>query len=111
MVETSSYATNRKPPLTMAETTLFLPGVSPCRRRAIRGMIHCAAVDARSYQCNPVLSGCRDSERAEHALSRYIFGSLLKPIDRRRFQTFVEKGDAYYKSFMSWDYLVTLIFA
>ena len=42
-----------------------------------------------------------------------IFVSLLKPIDRRRFQAIVARceGDAYDKSFKSWDHLVALIFA
>lgn len=42
-----------------------------------------------------------------------IFGSLLKPIGRRWFQTIVDRhdGDAYDKSFKSWDHLVALIFA
>lgn len=42
-----------------------------------------------------------------------IFGSLLKPIGRRRFQTIVDQydGDAYDKSFKSWDHLTVLIFA
>jgi putative transposase len=42
-----------------------------------------------------------------------IFASLLKPIDRRRFQAIVDEhdGDAYDKSFDSWDHLVTMIFA
>jgi len=42
-----------------------------------------------------------------------IFGRLLKPIDRRRFQATVDRhaGDAYDKSFKSWDHLVALIFA
>lgn len=42
-----------------------------------------------------------------------IFGSLLKPIDRRQFQAIVDQhdGDAYDKSFKSWDHMVTLIFA
>lgn len=42
-----------------------------------------------------------------------IFGSLLKPIDRRRFQAIVDRhdGDAYDKSFRSWDHLVALIYA
>ena len=42
-----------------------------------------------------------------------IFVGLLKPIDRRRFRAIVEehKGDAYDKSFKSWDHLVVLIFA
>ncbi len=42
-----------------------------------------------------------------------IFASLLKPIDRRRFQAIVDrhKGDAYDKSFRSWDHLVALLYA
>jgi len=42
-----------------------------------------------------------------------IFASLLKPIDRRQFRTIVERfnGDAYDKTFDSWDHLVALIFA
>jgi putative transposase len=42
-----------------------------------------------------------------------IFGSVLKPIDRRWFQAAVDRhdADAYDKSFKSWDHLVTLVFA
>jgi putative transposase len=42
-----------------------------------------------------------------------IFGNLLKPIDRRQFRGIVKRhdGDAYDKSFRSWDHLVALIFA
>jgi putative transposase len=42
-----------------------------------------------------------------------IFASLLKPIDRRWFRSVVERhgGNAYDKSFKSWDHLVALIFA
>jgi putative transposase len=42
-----------------------------------------------------------------------IFGCLLKPIDRRQFRAIVQRhdGDAYDKSFKSWDHLVALIFA
>src|SRR3974377_1296094 len=42
-----------------------------------------------------------------------IFGKLLEPINRRQFQTVVDrlKGDAYDKSFKSWDHLVALIYA
>lgn len=42
-----------------------------------------------------------------------IFASLLKPICRRRFRAIVEahNGDAYDKSFGSWDHFVTLIYA
>ena len=41
------------------------------------------------------------------------FGSLLKPVSRRQFAAIVERldGDAYDKSFSSWDHLVALIFA
>ncbi|BCH15604.1 IS4 family transposase [Mesorhizobium sp. L-2-11] len=42
-----------------------------------------------------------------------IFGQLLEPIDRRQFQAIVDRhdGDAYDKSFRSWDHLVALIYA
>jgi IS4 transposase len=42
-----------------------------------------------------------------------IFGRLLKPIDRRQFQRIVDRvdGDAYDKSFKSWDHLVTMTYA
>jgi len=42
-----------------------------------------------------------------------IFASLLKPIDRRRFARIVDEhdGDAYDKSFKSWDHLVALVYA
>ena len=42
-----------------------------------------------------------------------IFGQLLKPICRRRFQKSVERhgADAYDKSFKSFDHLVTMIYA
>jgi putative transposase len=41
-----------------------------------------------------------------------IFTSLLKPIDRRWFQAMVERcgGDAYDKSFKSWDHVVALVY-
>jgi len=42
-----------------------------------------------------------------------IFGKLLEPINRRRFEAVVARhdGDAYNKSFRSWEHLVALIFA
>ena len=42
-----------------------------------------------------------------------IFGQLLEVIDRRQFQRIVDRhaGDAYDKSFKSWDHLVALIYA
>ena len=47
---------------------------------------------------------------------RYVdstLGELLKPVSRRQFRAIVERhdGDAYDKSFKSWDHLVALIFA
>ena len=40
-----------------------------------------------------------------------IFGELLKPIDRRQFRGIVERhnGNAYDKTFKSWDHLVTMV--
>ena len=45
--------------------------------------------------------------------SNSIFGKLLKPINRRQFKAIVERhdGDAYDKSFKSWDHLIALIYA
>jgi putative transposase len=42
-----------------------------------------------------------------------IFVGLLKPIDRRQFGALVSRhdGDAYDKSFRSWDHLVSLLYA
>lgn len=42
-----------------------------------------------------------------------IFRNLLKPIDRRQFSAIVARhgGDAYDKSFKSWDHMVTLVAA
>jgi IS4 transposase len=42
-----------------------------------------------------------------------IFAGLLKPIDRRQFAKIVDQhdGDAYDKSFKSWDHLLALIYA
>lgn len=42
-----------------------------------------------------------------------IFSRLLEPINRRRFQAIVDErdGDAYDKSFRSWQHLVALVYA
>jgi len=42
-----------------------------------------------------------------------ILGKLVEPINRRRFQTIVDdhEGDAYDKSFKSWDQLVAMLYA
>ena len=42
-----------------------------------------------------------------------IFGKLLEPIKRRQFDRLVERhaGDAYVKSFTSWNHLLALVYA
>jgi hypothetical protein len=42
-----------------------------------------------------------------------IFATVLKPPDRRCFKSIVDRhqGDAYDKSFHSWEHLLALIFA
>ena len=42
-----------------------------------------------------------------------IFGKLLEPIKRRQFEILVERhaGDAYVKSFASWNHLLALVYA
>ena len=42
-----------------------------------------------------------------------IFSKLIEPLDRRLFEAIVQRhdGDAYDKSFHSWDHLLALIFA
>lgn len=46
-------------------------------------------------------------------LSTSIFGKLLEPIKRRQFDRLVERhaGDAYVKSFTSWNHLLALVYA
>jgi putative transposase len=75
-------------------------------------MIHYAAAHARPNRREPDtfwLSRLRKGPGMQYVDS--IFGNLLKPIDRRQFREIVERhdGDAYDKSFKSWDHLVTLI--
>ncbi|MGY2987281.1 putative transposase [Bradyrhizobium sp. USDA 4508] len=85
----------------------------PRKRRGVRGMIHCVAVHARQDRGKSVFSGCRDTEGLSMRYRGSIFGRLLEPINRRQFQTVVDRldGDAYDKSFRSWDHLVALIYA
>ena len=42
-----------------------------------------------------------------------IFSALVEPLDRRRFDAIVARrdGDAYDKSFFSWNHLLALIYA
>src|SRR5260370_15866415 len=61
-----------------------------------------------------LLSGLRDSERGRGMrFTPSIFGKLLEPIKRRQFETLVERhaGDAYVKSFASWNHLLALVYA
>jgi len=75
-------------------------------------MIHYVAEHARPIRREPGtfwLSRLRKGPGMQYRNS--IFGNLLKPIDRRQFRGIVERhdGDAYDKSFKSWDHLVTLV--
>ena len=97
-------------PQTRLRSGRFAPDVhlpSPPRLQGCPGKIHYVTVHARPERRKPFLSGCRDSERPSMRYVDSIFGSLLKPIDRRRFQAIVDRhdGDAYDKSFKSWDSL------
>src|SRR5712664_3910631 len=61
-----------------------------------------------------LLSGLRDSERGRGMrFTPSIFGKLLEPIKRRQFDTLVARhaGDAYVKSFPSWNHLLALLYA
>src|SRR3981189_3329390 len=75
-------------------------------------MIHYAAAHARQIQREPAtfwLSRHRKRPGMQYVNS--IFGELLKPIDRRQFREIVERhdGNAYDKTFKSWDHLVTMV--
>src|SRR5882757_10383114 len=61
-----------------------------------------------------LLSGLRDSEKGRGMrFTPSIFGKLLEPIKRRQFDTLVARhaGDAYVKSFPSWNHLLALVYA
>jgi putative transposase len=75
-------------------------------RRAVRGMNHYVAEHARPIRREPDtfwLSRLRKEPGMHYRNS--ILGELLKPIDRKRFRSIVERheGDAYDKSFKSWN--------
>ena len=75
-------------------------------------MIHYAAAHARQIQRERDtfwLSRLRKAPGMQYVNS--IFAELLKPIDRRQFRAIVGRhdGDAYDKSFKSWDHLVTMV--
>src|SRR5712691_5176441 len=80
--------------------------------RAVPGAIHYAAAHARQIQREPDtfwLSRLGKGPGMQYVDS--IFGELLKPIDRRQFREIVERhnGNAYDKTFKSWDHLVTMV--
>ena len=84
----------------------------PRLRRAVRGTIHYAAEHARPIRREPDtfwVSRLRKGPGMHYRNS--ILGDLLKPIDRRRFRSIVDRhdGDAYDKSFKSWDHMVALV--
>src|SRR3984893_3901343 len=61
-----------------------------------------------------LLSGLRDTERGRGMrFTPSIFGKLLEPIKRHQFDTLVARhaGDAYVKSFASWNHLLALVYA
>src|SRR5215831_13724065 len=98
-------------PASRRRSSFFL---SPFLRRGVRGMIHNVAVHARfsPHEAGTFwLSRLRKEPSMRFCDS--IFGRLLEPINRRQFQAAVDRveGDAYDKSFRSWDHLVALIYA
>jgi putative transposase len=75
-------------------------------------VIHYAAAHARQIQREPDtfwLSRHRKGPGMHYVNS--IFGELLKPIDRRQFREIVERrdGNAYDKTFKSWEHLLTMV--
>jgi putative transposase len=77
-------------------------------------MIHCVAVHARfSLREAGTFWLSRLRKEPSMRFCDSIFGGLLEPINRRQFQATVDRldGDAYDKSFKSWDHLVALIYA
>jgi putative transposase len=75
-------------------------------------MINYAAAHARQIQREPDtfwLSRHRKGPGMHYVNS--IFGELLKPLDRRRFREIVQRhdGNAYDKTFKSWEHLVTMV--
>src|SRR5271167_4686096 len=91
---------------------------SPRSRRAVRGSRGGESISRRRMPRKTavfrLLSGLRDSERGRGMrFTPSIFGKLLEPIKRRQFETLVEHhaGDAYVKSFPSWNHLLALVYA
>src|SRR5271168_5584312 len=79
-----------------------------------RGESICRSRMPRKTAIFRLLSGLRDSERGRGMrFTPTIFSKLLEPIRRRQFDTLVKRhtGDAYIKSFPSWNHLLALVYA
>jgi putative transposase len=76
-------------------------------------MIHHVAVHARPRRGKSFFLVVETQKEPSMRFADSIFASLLKPIDRRQFQKVVDRhdGDAYDKSFKSWDHLIALVYA
>jgi putative transposase len=76
---------------------LFVAGACPARRRFSVYFLVCETQK-------------EDGACASHLAS---FGKLLEPIQRRQFDTLVKRhaGDAYVKSFPSWNHVLALVYA
>src|SRR3954449_6775221 len=90
------------------------PLSSPPSRRAVRGMIHYVAVHARfsRHEAGTFwLSRLRKGPGMRFGDS--IFAQLLKPVSRVQLAATVSRhdGNAYDKTFKSWDHMVALVFA
>src|SRR5437868_12265530 len=90
----------------------------PVRCRAVRGSrgvnLFVAGACPAQTEVFRLLSGLRDSERGRGMrFTPSSFGKLLEPIQRRQFDTLVKRhaGDAYVKSFPSWNHLLALVYA
>src|ERR1700729_1461240 len=87
---------------------------SPPSRTAVRGMIHYVAVHARvSLREAGTFWLSRLRKGPGMRFGDSIFGQLLKPVSRVQLAATVSRhdGDAYDKTFKSWDHMVALVFA
>src|SRR5271155_4511879 len=107
---------NGSPPKSASNDALFT--LSPRRPQGCpgkpRGESICRSRMPRKTAIFRLLSGLRDSERGRGMrFTPTIFSKLLEPIRRRQFDTLVKRhtGDAYIKSFPSWNHLLALVYA
>src|SRR5260370_11271397 len=98
----------------MTPPSAYDADTSPADCRAVRGMIRCAAGACSVPAAQVRYFLVAETQKVERPSMRYrssILGSLLKLIDRRQFDAIVDRhnGNAYDKSFDSWNHLVCLI--